>query len=540
MKPIRNLLFLSAAPFILTACLSGGGSSTTQEEKQTPAAQTPVTTTTTDVPVANDISFGSTSNNDVVTGRLMTVTGKATDTAGIDNVKVEVSSGTTSNSNAFSISATNSTSYTADIDSEGNFSAEVALNAGANTLNIIITSNSGTQTSKSQVVMLGTTIAAGNSHTGTIVDGKIYTWGRNNKGQLGLGTISKISENQDNPGTHPLTPQLIKSETRFVSLSFQQNSSLALDDAGNVWSWGYGKYGQLGHGNTQGTEDIDETDLSAPKQIAGLTDVVAISRSTNHSVVLKADGTVCAFGSNKYGQLGNGNTTHSGSPVCNNGLVDIVQISANGDTTFALNGEGKIWGFGRNNYGQLGLSVKDTDEHSTAVQIPVPDTVSAIANGKGHVLALTTRGEVYAWGLNSSSQVGLNESETWEDYILAPKLLPWFNSEKGVANAVWANGNQSYVRKSDMKVYPWGQSVDGTLGVPSAAGLKFADVEEPIAPISNLDNVRNLGVGALHTIAIQENAQLFTWGWSFEGSLGGGDATIDKWSYIIPLAISTP
>jgi alpha-tubulin suppressor-like RCC1 family protein len=116
-------------------------------------------------------------------------------------------------------------------------------------------------------------------------------------------------------------------------------------------------------------------------------------------------------------------------------------------------------------------------------------------------------------------------------YVLTPQLLPWFDN----AIAVWANGNQSFAQRSDGKVYPWGQNMLGTLGIE-----EDDNVEQPNSPIFGLENVADLGNGALHTLAIRDDGAVFSWGWSFEGSLGGGESTINLWAYRLPLLVFIP
>jgi alpha-tubulin suppressor-like RCC1 family protein len=123
----------------------------------------------------------------------------------------------------------------------------------------------------------------------------------------------------------------------------------------------------------------------------------------------------------------------------------------------------------------------------------------------------------------------MHTSKTWERYILTPKLLPWFND----AIAVCAKGNQSFAQRSDGKIYPWGQNMLGTLGVE-----KNGNVEQPKSPIFELKDVADLGNGALHTLAIRNDDEVFSWGWSFEGSLGGGKSTIHRWAYRLPILLS--
>lgn len=415
-----------------------------------------------------------------------------------------------------------------------NFSAVIYAVPGRNNYLVTASDEANNTSTLKGSFYFGARASAGGAHSGVIQNKKIYAWGRNNKGQVGTGAITRLGDDSA-MAVHPISPTLVSApsqdgqETQFLSLAFNQNASSALDINGAVWSWGDGNSGQLGLG-IAGDGIIDETDQTRPQKISGLTDIVAISRGLDYCLALKSDGSVLAFGGNANGQLGDGSDQNQDSPVAVSGLTNIVQISAS-TTSYAIDSDGNVWAWGSNKYGQLANGTVDTDMHSTPVQITFDEPVISVASGKGHALALTQSGRVYAWGLNASSQVGMNITGDWGEDVLTPKLLPWFED----AIAVWAKGNQSFVKRSDGKIYPWGQNILGTLGV----GFD-GDVEQPVSAIYGLEDVQDLGNGALHTLAIRDDGQVFSWGWSFEGSLGGGDSTIHLWAYLVPLFIALP
>lgn len=420
---------------------------------------------------------------------------------------------------------------------QGEFVATIQASPGINTYTVIATDTSGNEATNQANFYYGSQATAGGAHSAIIKDEKIYAWGRNNKGQAGIGAITKISDDPETAAAvHPIIPTLIthNSNTKFVSLAFNQNASSALDANGYVWSWGDGDDGQLGLG-VANDNVIDETDYTSPQKIQNLTDIVAINRGYDHMLLLKDDGSVLAFGNNKNGQLGNGSSNNSDTPVSVKGLSNIVQISA-AVSSYALDQEGRLWAWGSNKYGQLGQGTSDNEIHSIPVEVIFDEAVISVASGKGHALALTQSGKVYAWGLNASSQVGMRPKDTstiaepWENFVLTPKRLPGLDD----ALAIWANGNQSFVKRADGKIYPWGQNMLGTLGIE-----EDGNVIKPASPILELNNVVDLGNGALHTLAIRNDNTLFAWGWSFEGSLGGGKDLLNAWTYRLPLTIST-
>lgn len=512
-NPALFLNIVLAGSLLLTAC-GGSKNSVTDNSSTDKSPEAPVESAIDTI--APIISSLEPNNNAASHSRKVIITGLANDDIELKSVVI--------NSGEQSVIATLNA---------GAFTATISAQAGENTYSVIATDTSGNVASSQASFYFGSQASAGGAHSGVIKNGKTYLWGRNNKGQAGIGVITKISDNTDaTPAVHPVTPILMP-DAQFVSLALAQNSSSALDVNGEVWSWGYGKNGQLGLGIAD-DGIIDSSDHNSPVKIAGLSNIVAISRSNNHALLLKNDGTLLVFGDNSKGQLGDGTTEHKDSPVAINGLSNIVQISASA-ASYAIDEDGRLWAWGSNRYGQLGNGVKDSDVHHTPVQVAIGEPIISIASGKGHIIALAESGNVYGWGLNSSSQVGMRPKDTttadevWDADILAPKRLPWIDN----AVAIWAKGNQSFVKRSDGKIYPWGQNMMGTLGIEVDD-----NVTQPSSPILGLNNVADLGNGPLHTLAIRHDGEVFAWGWSFEGSLGGGESTIHRWTYKLPIAIT--
>jgi alpha-tubulin suppressor-like RCC1 family protein len=137
--------------------------------------------------------------------------------------------------------------------------------------------------------------------------------------------------------------------------------SVALKTDGTVWAWGYNYYGQLGDGTY--------TDRSTPAQVSNLTDVKAISTLSSHALALKSDGTVWAWGYNYFGQLGDNTTTNRNTPVQVQNLTNVVAVAAGGSHSLALKSDGTVWAWGNNYSGQLGDN--STTNRSLPVQVPI-------------------------------------------------------------------------------------------------------------------------------------------------------------------------
>jgi YD repeat-containing protein len=155
--------------------------------------------------------------------------------------------------------------------------------------------------------------------------------------------------------------------------------TVALKNDGTVWAWGYNAQGQLGDGTT--------TQRTVPVQVmaspgVGLTNVKAIAAGYKHTVVVKNDGTVWTWGWNSDGQLGDGTTTDRKTPVQVSGLTNVKAVAAGYYHTVALKNDGTVWSWGYNYYGQLGDGTSgDTASKSAPVQ--VKDLVLTSGGGGG-------------------------------------------------------------------------------------------------------------------------------------------------------------
>lgn len=219
--------------------------------------------------------------------------------------------------------------------------------------------------------------------------------------------------------------------------------SLALDSTGAVWSWGYNYYGQLGSGASGSTAS-----RSTPEVIAGLSNVTNISAGTSHSLAV-SNGVVMAWGRNTYRQLGDGTNTTRTTPVqVQGGLSSVVAVSAGDIHSLALKSDGTVWAWGYNSSGQLGDG--STTYRSTPVQVQGGlSNVVAIYAGANHSLALKADGTLWAWGSRNNGQIGDGNNS---GSALLPVQVP------GIAGAVSCSGNSkdSLTVLADGTLRRWG------------------------------------------------------------------------------------
>ena len=146
-----------------------------------------------------------------------------------------------------------------------------------------------------------------------------------------------------------------------------------------------------------------------PSQVSTLGDMTAASAGDHHTLAIREDGTVWAWGRNSDGQLGDGSTTNRPLPVQVAGLSNVIQVAGGGAHSLALRNDGTVWAWGRNYDGQLGNGTVAGDE---PLPVTVPVRVSGlsgviqIAAGARHSMALKGDGTVWTWGANTSGQLG--------------------------------------------------------------------------------------------------------------------------------------
>ncbi|MFN8512672.1 MAG: hypothetical protein U0841_08805 [Chloroflexia bacterium] len=341
-----------------------------------------------------------------------------------------------------------------------------------------------------------TAFAAGIDHS-LVLDttGRVWAWGDDTYGQLGIGPDS-AGDCHGLPCA--ITPVRLPAPTNVVALAAGNQHSLALAADGTVWAWGDDTFGELGDG--PGAPDgcaigrLEGPCALSPVRVAGLTDVVAIAAGNVHSLALKSDGTVWAWGDDDDGQLGDGpggsDTCATGdmpfscatSPIVVPGLSSIVAIAGGGTHSLAVDRAGRVWAWGFDFFGQVGDGPGGPDtclfltERDPCAMSPVPvaglGDVVAVAGGWYHSLALDRAGRVWAWGRGDLGQLGGGQAGPDTVEVDRPGLVVGL----GDAVAIAAGEVHSAALRRDGTIWTWGgtdagQPGDGT-GAPGtcAAG----------------------------------------------------------------------
>ena len=303
----------------------------------------------------------------------------------------------------------------------------------------------------------------------------------------------------------------VRSLSGAIAVAAGKYHRLALKSDGTVWAWGDNEYGQLGDG-TSG----EFAGKYTPVQVISLSGVIAVAAGWYHSLAVKSDGTVWAWGYNRYGRLGDGSTTQRDTPVQVSGLSGVIAVAGGWAHSLALKSDGTVWAWGFNEYGQLGDGTSGEFEgKSTPVQVIGLSGVIAIAGGEEHSLALKSDGTVWAWGSNGDNQLGDGTHGELESKSTPVQVI----SLSGVI-AIAGGEDHSLALKSDGTVWAWGYNGSGRLG-DGTTDARLTPVQ-----VSGLSGVIAVGAGNKHSLAVKSDGTVWAWGYNGSGQLGDGTTSL--------------
>jgi alpha-tubulin suppressor-like RCC1 family protein len=290
------------------------------------------------------------------------------------------------------------------------------------------------------------------------------------------------------------------------AISVGGSESCVLTSGGGVKCWGDNSEGALGDGTM--------TSSSTPVNVVGLTSgAAAISAGWEHACALTTSGGVKCWGFNGDGELGDGTTTTSSTPVNVVGLTSgVVALSAGGYHTCALTSGGAVKCWGYNVFGQLGDGT--TTDSSTPVDVVgLGSGVDAISAGTWHTCALTSAGGVKCWGPNGDGQLGDGTNTSSSTPVDVAGL------SNGVAEISTGTSDSCALTDSG-GVKCWGYNADGQLGDGTVASSSM-----PMDVIGLSSGATAIAVGGLHVCSLISGGGVECWGEGLGGELGDGMMT---------------
>ncbi|MEO3946612.1 stalk domain-containing protein [Gorillibacterium sp. CAU 1737] len=336
--------------------------------------------------------------------------------------------------------------------------------------------------------------------------GTLWAWGANNYNQLGR------------PGLRE-APSPIQLMTQVKDISTLGTTTLTLKSDGTVWGWGNNFTGQLG---TKPLIEKTET-IAKPIKVNGLSSVKSIAAGISHSLALKSDGTVWAWGSNKDGELGIGShgkdkntwgpTVIEITPKQVKNLRNVVAIAAGLQYSAAIDKDGNLWTWG---------NCYPTYASSTIGQkSDVPKKVSGMTQvvqlsaQKDRLLVLRKDGTVWGIGDGSEGELGDGIKRTNDDNEVSTKFV----QAKGLKNAIQisAGSDVSAAVTKDGSVWVWGDNEYGQLAADWKTGWSW----EPVK-VDGLTKVQSVYAADSHVYAQSTDGSVWGWGENFRQLLLNG------------------
>ena len=265
-------------------------------------------------------------------------------------------------------------------------------------------------------------------------EGNLWTWGSNQLRTLGDGRKYE-NEWQRN---YPLQ---ITKDIKFVDISAGIDHCFAIDETGNIWGWGENNYGCFGDNGA-----ITTTEILIPTKLNFSQKFKQVISGCSYSLALDMEGYLWGWGENTYGQLGDETTSYSKEPVQICKETKFTQIVASKSSErfyFAIDVEGNLWSCGQNKYGQLG---NGTTNNSTLSKVKIDRKFKQISAGTYNGAAIDVDGNLWTWGSSDYDQLGYASKEN----ALIPKQITTGTKYEYVSMGdnqgyvIDVNGNMSY------------------------------------------------------------------------------------------------
>ena len=298
------------------------------------------------------------------------------------------------------------------------------------------------------------------------------------------------------------TPVSVVGTTKtFCQIAGGASHTLALDKNGRMWAWGFNNVGQLGNNAVLSQR--------TPVSVLGTTKTFCkIAAGTCYTLALDKYGRAWAWGNNLQGQLGNNAIITQRTPVSVLGTIKtFCQIAAGTSHTLALDKNGRMWAWGDNTTGQLGNNAVLSQRTPVSV-LGTTKTFCQIAGGGLHTIALDKNGRAWAWGFNKAGQLGDNT-------IISQRTpVSVLGTTKTFCQIA---GGTSHTLAVDLygRAWAWGRNDSGHLGDNSTASRKT-----PVSVVGTTKTFCQIAVGTQHTLALDKNGRAWAWGFNTQGQLG--------------------
>ncbi|MBN2504664.1 MAG: InlB B-repeat-containing protein, partial [Bacilli bacterium] len=374
-------------------------------------------------------------------------------------------------------------------------------------------------------------ISGGGDHTIALTnEGRVFTWGYNNWRQLGDGTVLTRTSPVEITANLPLN-----TGEKVVVVGAGSLHTVVLTSEGRIFTWGNNDYGQLGNDQTSW---ITINDITARFDLGSEERVIKLSVGDYHSGVITSAGRVFVWGSNSYGKLGDGTAINSLVPIeitqqfSLTGDEIISSLALGAVHSAAVTSYGRVFTWGYNNYGQLGdgltTSLASPTEITSNFGLAIDEYVTDIDVNGNFSLAITSDNRIFTWGLNSEYQLG---DGTNISKLLPNEITHMFDLAEGETFASASLGTIfAGVSTSLERVFTWGYNGYSQLGTGTTlSGHSPFEITGNFNMSCEDEGVVEVSMGASHSTALTSSGQIHVWGKNFYGQLGIGTTTISAY-----------
>ncbi len=360
-----------------------------------------------------------------------------------------------------------------------------------------------------------TKIDAGLEHNIALdLNGVVWTWGRNNYGQLGTG------------GANSKIPVKVELPEKIVKIAAGNYTSYAIGESGKAYAWGYNQNGELGIGSYR--------NVSTPTEIVNIASITDISGGTNHAILVDQKGEVYTTGSNVYGQLGmEKQKINQFTKV--EGLYNIIEVEAGDNHNIVKTVNGEIYTWGSNIYGQLGLN--DRLRRTEPVKVEGKTNILDMSGGKQNSILLNNDGQVYTVGANSYGQIGDITTITRQEYVEVTRIPDAIDVTIGDTFAL--------AIREDGTVWAWGDYNHGAAGVTSKTKSiipvmvgKDTSAVDGTEMVLQISEMKNVAIGTKENFNVYYNDVKYASDYTYE-SINPEIAKINEVGTVIGVRIGT-
>jgi len=272
-------------------------------------------------------------------------------------------------------------------------------------------------------------VSAGEEHIVALREnGSLWAWGINSHGRLGDGTT-----------TNRHAPTRIDTDANLVYASAGYTHTVAIGADGSIWAWGQNDWGQLG--GDAASPSLFPVRVYSPA--AGSAGWTTVSAGREHTVALRDDGSLWAWGRNLHGQLGDGTTTTRRAPTRIGTDSNWASVSAGRTHTVATRTDGSLWIWGANWTGQLGTGM--LVDSNVPVRVGTDSNWASVSAGRWHTVGVRTDGSLWAWGGNGAGQLGDGTTTNRHSPTRVGAYYTWASASAGSFHTVAVRTDGSFM-----------------------------------------------------------------------------------------------